>query len=329
MKTSSPNTALRLRKLPAKALYHLHTAYLFSCSDLEAIVIAPFIFALLASQAAPLLSMGDPPCSMPILLRAPQMIIWSWSGLLLFNLHNQRHRQSVEEDAVNKPWRPIPSGRLTPEQATVVLFCLYPLNLIVSLAVGGLVPLAVITTFSVWNNEFQDRSGGFLKNLHNGMGITAFLAGPLEIATGNSIFGGQAIAAGWLGVIAMTITCTIHVQDLRDMEGDAVAGKRTIPILMGEMNARLFVALGVAFWSAFGCWFWDTWMEGILMAGLGLTLISNMVGIRTRAGDRLSYRLWAPWLLALALLPYMKSLRLGQQHVASVTPSVAANTRAV
>ncbi|CAG9954620.1 unnamed protein product, partial [Clonostachys rosea f. rosea IK726] len=81
------------------------------------------------------------------------------------------------------------------------------------------------------------------------MGITAFLAGPLEIATGNSIFGGQAIAAGWLGVIAMTITCTIHVQDLRDMEGDAVAGKRTIPILMGEMNARLFVALGVTFWA--------------------------------------------------------------------------------
>jgi len=37
-------------------------------------------------------------------------------SLLIFDLAKQQSLESVEEDRVNKPWRPIPSGQITSEQ---------------------------------------------------------------------------------------------------------------------------------------------------------------------------------------------------------------------
>lgn len=307
----SISNGVQLLYLLSKAFwYHLHTAYLFSCSDLEAAILTPLVFGLLNSQASHLLSIEEPIPISQVLLRVPRMLIWLWSALLLFNLHNQRHEDSVKEDTINKPWRPLPAGRLTADQATVALFCLYPLNIILSVTIGGIVPFAVIATIAVWNNEFRDPSGGALKNIHNGIGITSFLAGALEIATESSIYGGEGTAAIWMSVIALVITCTIHVQDLRDVDGDMTAGKRTIPIVVGENNARWAIASGVSFWTALAWWFWDARAEGLLVAGLGLGVVWNTLNVRTKDGDRMSYRLWAPWLLSLASFPFLKSLYL-------------------
>lgn len=61
------------------------------------------------------------------LLALPRSLCWLWFHLLQFNIANQSY--SVDEDNLNKPWRPVPSGRISVEDChawrwRVVVFCL-------------------------------------------------------------------------------------------------------------------------------------------------------------------------------------------------------------
>jgi 4-hydroxybenzoate polyprenyltransferase len=54
--------------------------------------------------------------------------VWVWFHLLLCNVSNQA--RSREEDRVNHPWRPLPSGRISESKAValrwvMVAFCIY------------------------------------------------------------------------------------------------------------------------------------------------------------------------------------------------------------
>ena len=99
-------------------LYHLHTVYLFSRDNIKDIICIGFVFGTLNSLVAPLFSMCPPLSFNRVPFASYKMLLWSWSNLFLFNLHNQRHPSSISEDALNKPWRPIPAGRITSAQAT-------------------------------------------------------------------------------------------------------------------------------------------------------------------------------------------------------------------
>lgn len=80
------------------------------------------IFGICGALAAPLLA-SNPASNVAvsdILLRAPKVFFWVWMNLLCFDLVNQKNPESVLEDRVNKPTRPIPAGRITLAQATHV-----------------------------------------------------------------------------------------------------------------------------------------------------------------------------------------------------------------
>lgn len=47
------------------------------------------------------------------LTRLPLMLTYTWFNLLAFTIDNQCHPGAVSEDALNKPWRPIPAKRIT------------------------------------------------------------------------------------------------------------------------------------------------------------------------------------------------------------------------
>lgn len=178
--------------------YHAYTAYLLSCNNINDIIVSGYLFGVLNATIAPKLSMGPSRGLAHILKLTPGMLMWSWSNLALFNLHNQRH--GLAEDAINKPWRPLPSKRLTPLQATWAMYCMYPVILIISLRFGGLVPCLFEAVSCLHYNEWNGSSDPFLKNLLNGLGFACFLAGPLEIATGHSIL--ERTAMIWIMVIS-------------------------------------------------------------------------------------------------------------------------------
>ncbi|KAK3293013.1 UbiA prenyltransferase family [Chaetomium fimeti] len=289
--------------------YHAKTAFLFTSNNINDIVTTGVLFGALHGRVAASISMGPSLSWTQILAATPAMVLWSWCNLFLFNLHNQRHPSAVAEDARNKPWRPIPSGRITPGQTTAVMLCMYPVVLMVALAVGGLGPCLLQAALSLWYNELDGASHPFIKNLLNGLGDACLFAGPLEVVTGRSVFSGRGEAARWLAILAAAITTTVHTQDFRDCEGDKATGRRTVPLVIGDTNARLMAAAGFAIWTAVSCWYWGIGL-GICKAGVGVwvaaaLLVTNLFRDRSQRGDSFTWKLYALWLLGLFALPPM------------------------
>ncbi|KAH7141993.1 hypothetical protein EDB81DRAFT_948249 [Dactylonectria macrodidyma] len=98
-----------------KFSFHMQTLWLFTKSDLPTSTSINTTFAIAGILAGPAtISNADIDWSdmgKGVLVA----LYFTWHLTLCFNLGNQRQPQSVIEDGTNKPWRPIPAGRITPE----------------------------------------------------------------------------------------------------------------------------------------------------------------------------------------------------------------------
>ncbi|KAI1488316.1 hypothetical protein F5X96DRAFT_646138 [Biscogniauxia mediterranea] len=288
-------------------LYHMYTVYLFSCDNFKDIVGVGCLFGALNASIANRFGMGEALTFTQILKASPSMALWSWSNLFLFNLHNQRHPHSIKEDALNKPWRPLPSGRLTSKQTTRAMYCMYPVVLGISLMMGGLAPCLLETVFSLWYNEWDGGADPFLKNFLTAFSMAGLFAGPLEVATGRSVFAGEGKAAIWLAIIAVGLTSSIHLQDFRDMKGDGAAGRKSVPLKIGDLNARLLCVLAMGFANSLACWFWPgAWMGSAIAWIAGIAIATNLFLDRSVNGDTFSWKLFPLWMLGLFLLPVLR-----------------------
>lgn len=289
--------------------YHVYTAYLFICDTVLVIICVGLLFGALNASIASEFGMGASMSLNPILASLPEMFLWSWVNLLLFTLHNQRHASAITEDRIDKPWRPLPAGRISPRQVKIVIFCMYPTILAGSWMMGGLGPCILEAFCCFWYNEWNGASHPMLRNLLNCIGIACFYAGPLEIATKSSIFSGDMKAFIWLLVLAGAMSTTIHAQDFRDIEGDRVSGRRTVPLFIGDKIARAFLAVGITGWTALSCWLWDLgsvehpWPSCIPACVTGFIVIYSFYRNKTREGDRRSWKLYPLWLVGLFLIP--------------------------
>ena len=64
-------------------------------------------FGILGVLTGPLLTTNPDPRAMGVLWRIPKVLLWNWLNVF-FDIANQRLPQSILEDTINKPWRPIP-----------------------------------------------------------------------------------------------------------------------------------------------------------------------------------------------------------------------------
>jgi 4-hydroxybenzoate polyprenyltransferase len=88
-----------------------------------------------------------------ILLRTPLIFLWNWLNLLVFNIANQRLPDSITEDKVNKPWRPIPSSRLSSDEARRFLLLVVPCNLIMISCIGAFDDALLMLTLTWMYND--------------------------------------------------------------------------------------------------------------------------------------------------------------------------------
>jgi 4-hydroxybenzoate polyprenyltransferase len=186
---------------------------------------------------------------------------------------------------------------------------MYPVIFAISGTMGGTAPCVLEAFCCLWYNEWNGASNPILKNLLNGMGFACFFAGPLEVATKRSVLSDDRKAFMWLLVLAGAISTTVHAQDFRDIDGDRVSGRRTVPLLIGDDNARAVLALGIIGWTALSCWLWDLgsaerpWLSGIPACVAGAIVVWAFYRSRTREGDRRSWKLYPLWLVGLFLIP--------------------------
>ena len=224
---------------------------------------------------------------------APQEI-WSWGILLpgvtgavmaaVFNAGSNALNQiyDLEIDRINKPRRPLTSGRMTLRQAWVFTVVAYALTLLLAwmVAPGGrhecfwIVAIAVVATIVYSVPPLRTKQLGMWANITIAIprGVLLKVAGWSAVKT---VVGVEPWFIG--GIFGLFLLGASTTKDFADMEGDAKGGCRTLPIIHGVAKAAWlispsfivpFLLINVGAWTGI-----LTGQPVLLhMLGLGMTL---------------------------------------------------------
>lgn len=168
----------------------------------------------------------------------PKTTFWVWWNLLVLCVGNQRLPDGVQEDSLNKPWRPIAAGRISSSGATRLWYGLQIAVLGVSSMLGATVPTAVILLLSWLYNDQEGGGNAIIRNLLNGLAIVCWILGATMVAYDGSPFHLAHRAFSWLCTIGTIVMTTLQLQDLRDQEVDKKRDRSTVPLLIGDKAAR-------------------------------------------------------------------------------------------
>ncbi|KAF3053854.1 hypothetical protein E8E11_011161 [Didymella keratinophila] len=289
--------------------YHLKTVLLFTSDQVLDTVIPGTAFGTLAALSGSTLDLPDQPCS-PILGRSFAVFIWLWFVILQFCVQNQRSPGSVAEDTINKPWRPIPSGRMTSEQANKLLSWV---NIAAGLLSYYLDVLPIFMVYMCLITAYNDLGGGnksgIVRNLFCGAGFSCYFGGALSIALGPH----NMSTAAWQWTFLVTfgiLATTIQTQEFRDEVGDKARGRRTLVIELSRERAFWTVFTTVAFWSVYtplgffkgGCM---TALLPVLFGGALLVTAAQAYHSGDHMLDRKLYKIWCVWMFGFCPLPLL------------------------
>ncbi|OJK01624.1 hypothetical protein ASPACDRAFT_116526 [Aspergillus aculeatus ATCC 16872] len=318
-----------LLELVAHRPLHLaHSIWLFTYSDLKTIVATSLGFGFFTAAGAIAFGLDPLPTWFEYVSGLLTVLMWAWLNLLPFTIDNQRQPASILEDSLNKPWRPMPSKRMTPEQARSLMLLLYGAAVGVSALIGGLCQCLVLIGLGYWYNQKQGSDAGFLvRNLINSLGFMSYIAGAAQLTLGPqrwttfiALGRGMSIGPTWLAIIGAVVMSTVQTQDMCDQLGDRARGRKTLPLVIGDVAARWVTAVTISMWGPFCVWFWGWrgWVEnghtkgsfarcavGAAIAGLAWVIAFRTLVMRSGPNDHTTFKLWNLWLVGLYALPLL------------------------
>lgn len=156
-----------------------------------------------------------------------------------FDISNQL--DAVEEDKINKPFRPLAAGLVDAEGA----YFRYYLGSLIYLLLGAFLGvfywsvLWVVVTYFL-NFKGLDQNWITKNFVCMGLGTAAQLGPAWQI-----ICPMNSSAIIWISLISFWVGLTSCTQDFRDVVGDRKTSRKTLPILVGDQNARLIT---MSFW---------------------------------------------------------------------------------
>ncbi|KAL8770191.1 MAG: hypothetical protein Q9209_004033 [Squamulea sp. 1 TL-2023] len=293
--------------------FHFYTLWLFTKSDFKTVIAPTTIFACCCGLAE---AAKAPDCDLrsgvfELLKRLPYVIIWNWANLLIEDIANQRLPASVLEDALNKPWRPIPAKRISPDESRHLLILWIPLVCFFSWLLGvAQESTAVIVMAWMYNDLGGSSDDWFIRNALNAIALTTWYAAATVIIlkrNGSSQLTEQTWV--WLCAVGATIMTTVQTQDLPDMHGDSAIRRKTMPLVFGEKFTRWLTAALIIMWSFICPALCDVNVKGYVAIMLvGVVLAIRMICYTSTAADRFSWKLWCFWMVALFTLPAYRVL---------------------
>jgi 4-hydroxybenzoate polyprenyltransferase len=223
-------------------------------------------------------------------------IAYFWLYVYTFTLGNQT--VGAIEDKLNKPDRPIPSGMVSVQGAKLRWYILSPVYLLVGLALGvGEWALLWFVAQTLYNFQ-QWAHVWWKKNAIMGVGVLAQLAAAWQLVaplTHASLL--------WISIFSLVIFVVIGMQDMRDVSGDIVMRRRTLPIRFGEMRARWMLAISVGLIPLV---YYQFAVSGQTLSLLGLIHVTiamvmclviswRVIVLRSMHGDHVTYELLVLW----------------------------------
>lgn len=276
--------------------------WLFTESNFLTFVLPNTAFGILGALSGRCLTTQANPSVEEVLQRLPLIVLFNWSNVFVFDLANQRLPESVKEDLANKPWRPLPTGRVSSEQTRRLMLITIPVVLVLNFTFGVWRETALILILT-W--LYNDLKGGdeLVRDLIIALAFALYNLGSLKIAIGRHLDITQQ-GYTWIAIISGVILTTMQVQDLKDQAGDRGRGRCTVPIVLGNTISRWSIAIFVLIWSCCCASFWglQPWAYALP------TMPGSFVAFRAVWGrnpdeDSRTWRLWCMWMVILYVLP--------------------------
>ncbi|KAI9698908.1 MAG: hypothetical protein M1820_007329 [Bogoriella megaspora] len=287
-------------------IFQMENVWLFTASDLKTIVGPSLLFGIANALAGTGYGIKQPVprTARETICQAPWALFWVWMNLLPFTINNQRSPDAIKEDAVNKPWRTLPSQRMSPQQAERLMFTLYPSALLLSLWIGGARQSAALIVLGTWYNNFGGGDASCcVRNLINALGYVCFTSGAMEVSLGIAL-PVQKTMLQWFGIIAGIILSTVHLQDMYDQAGDRLRGRSTVPLTLGDKPTRYLTTVAMLFWGLICPMFWTSDLqERAVVLTVAITVAYRTLLYTTTDSDRLTFKLWNVWMALIFLLP--------------------------
>ncbi|KAJ5998598.1 hypothetical protein N7451_006408 [Penicillium sp. IBT 35674x] len=230
----------------------------------------------------------------------PDMVLAIIAFAYTFDIANQAF--SVDEDLINKPHRPIPSGQMSQEGAYIrwaLSWLLFPTVIYMNV---GPVAATLLLSWEAWTFLFYvwpKFDNWIARNAFTAVGavvqlrlIDAVLAHHVPtIQNGSSL---SYVIFSWLFM-------TIHIQEFHDIEGDKNAGRQTLPLLLssrgqvwlrvGTAVMMIMAALASVTLTGHRC----SSMHSVCFLGLcllvsTLALSVRLVKLRHKEADKITYK---------------------------------------
>ena len=236
------------------------------------------------------------------------VILWNWINVVVFDLANQRLPSSLLEDSVNKPWRPLPSGRINAVQARRLLLGVLPVVFLITLYIGGMEETVAMMVLTWMYNDLGGADENYVvRNLINCFGFMCYSSGATLVACGFGQYTLNSQAYPWLAMVGGIVLTTLQMQDMSDQEGDRTRGRGTIPLVLGDGVARWTIAVPVTIWSLACPIFWEihpyAFIAPLVLGGaVGLRILL----LRSVDADKVTWKFWNLWISCLYLLPLIK-----------------------
>lgn len=288
-------------------LNFIHILQLFTHTDVLTFALPTTLFAVFGAVAGATISTNTSPNLIAIFGRVPSILLLVWSNLLVFNIANQRLPDAILEDKLNKPSRPLPSGRISASQARRLLLIALPVVLALSFYLGPWQETLLLFSMNWMYNDLKGCDEDFVtRNLLIAIGHGLYNSAALRIACGvdSSI---TRLGIYWIILVSCIIFTTGHIADLKDQAGDKTRGRRSVPLVLGDGVARYAIALPVIVWSItcpffFGLGYWGY----LIPVTVGCLVAVRTVLLRCSEDDTVTWKIWAMWTVVLFSLPLVK-----------------------
>lgn len=194
------------------------------------------------------------------------------------NIVNQYY--DLEIDRINKPARPIPSGRISPFAALIGCVILYALSAVLAYCVGPqffiIVMFTLFLTYAYSGPPFRTKRHWLLANL-----TIAVPRGCLLVVAGWTALRSVYDAEPWIigAVFGLYIFGAATTKDFADIKGDRQGGCITLPVRFGVRQSAYMIApffvlpFVLLFIASFFGWL-SAWRIGVM----GLSLLLSVWG---------------------------------------------------